>query len=85
MAIDTSFFRSESAQRVIAESEAKGLAKGRAEDLFLLIESRRITLDDASRTRISESRDPELLREWFRRALTATTAEEIFGEEPLDG
>ncbi|MFD5102682.1 hypothetical protein [Streptomyces albidochromogenes] len=56
MAVDLSFFRSETAQRLRGE----GRAEGRAEDILLLLT------------------DLDTLSVWFDRAITATSAEEVF-------
>lgn len=79
MAVDLSFFRSETSEKLRDE----GRAEGRVEDLLLLLKTRGL-LDDAIRSRVTACGDPDLLRAWFRRALTAGTAEQIFtgGDEP---
>ncbi|WP_335984138.1 hypothetical protein [Streptomyces sp. CA2R106] len=77
MAIDTSFFRSASSQKLRAEGITRGL--------FILVESRGITLTDEQHAKAAACEDPAVVDVWFRRALTATTAEEIFTEQPSDG
>ncbi|MDT0378003.1 hypothetical protein RM572_04335 [Streptomyces sp. DSM 42041] len=71
MAVDLSFFRSETSQRLRAE--------GRAEDIVLLLEEREVHIPDEARHRITTCHDPSVLKTWFRRAITATTADEVFG------
>jgi hypothetical protein len=79
MAVDLSFFRSETSQQLRAE----GRVEGRVEDLLLVIRTREIDLSDDLRARITGCTDLELLREWFGRALTAARAEDIFApDEP---
>jgi len=77
MAVDLSFFRSETSQRLRAE----GRAEGRAQDILLLLTARDITLTDEARRRITACQDLDLLGTWFRRAITAATADEVFAED----
>jgi hypothetical protein len=91
MAIPTSYFRSETSQRLRAEGRAVGLvegrvegrtegrAEGRAEDILLAFEVRGIAVSDAVRERITGCADPEILREWLARAITAERSEDVFG------
>ncbi|MFD8803734.1 hypothetical protein [Streptomyces atroolivaceus] len=43
---------------------------------------RGIEISDGTREKVTACTDPELLSQWLIRAIHATTAEEIFGEEP---
>jgi hypothetical protein len=85
MAVDLSFFRSETSQRLRAESRAEGLAVGlavgRAEALLLVLQTRGLELTDAVRERITGCSDLEVLRGWLGRAVSADRVEEIFGDE----
>jgi hypothetical protein len=72
MAVDLSFFRSETSQRLRAES--------RAEDILLILDARGIDVPDAARERIATCTDLDTLRTWVTRAATADTAEDLFAE-----
>lgn len=61
---------------------AKGEVIGQAKSLLLLLESRAIAISAAMRERVLSTRDESLLTRWFRRAVSMTTAEEVF--EPLE-
>ncbi|NLU66612.1 hypothetical protein HCC30_04925 [Streptomyces sp. HNM0574] len=50
-------------------------------NLLAVLEARQIPLPDAERKRITSCRDSAALDRWFRRALTATTLDEVFAEE----
>ncbi|MFI6520097.1 hypothetical protein ACIBF1_31390 [Spirillospora sp. NPDC050679] len=56
----------------------QGKAEGQAELLIDALELRGLTITDGVRRRITDCGDPELLREWHRRAMTATGIDEIF-------
>ncbi|MGW3723749.1 hypothetical protein [Streptomyces sp. NPDC000851] len=74
MAVDLSFFRSETSQRLRAE----GRAEGRAEDILLILEARGIDVPEATRERIITCTDLDTLRTWLTRAVTVGTAEDLF-------
>ncbi|KKD02642.1 hypothetical protein [Streptomyces sp. WM6386] len=76
MAVDLSFFRSETSQRLRAE----GRAEGRAEDILLFLEARGIDVSDSARDRITTCTDLNTLRTWVTRAATADAAEDLFVE-----
>ncbi|MEU1485290.1 hypothetical protein [Streptomyces sp. NPDC005752] len=76
MAIDLSFFRSESSQRLRAE----GKAEGKAEAVVQVLEQRGIAVADGVRARIDACTDTDTLARWLARALTAETAEELFAD-----
>ncbi|GAA1521597.1 hypothetical protein GCM10009730_31600 [Streptomyces albidochromogenes] len=77
MAVDLSFFRSETAQRLRGE----GRAEGRAEDIVLLLTKRGIEVPEEARDRITDCTDLDTLSVWFDRAITATSAQELFSED----
>ncbi|WP_028812378.1 hypothetical protein [Streptomyces flavidovirens] len=77
MAVDLSFFRSQTAERLRGE----GRAEGRAEDILKLLSKRGVAVPDDTRDRITACTDPDTLSVWFDRAITATSAEELFTEE----
>ncbi|WP_406146618.1 hypothetical protein [Streptomyces sp. NBC_01012] len=70
MAIDLSFFRSESSQRLRAE--------GKADAVVQVLEERGITVTAEARQRIHACTDTETLSRWLTRALAATTAQDLF-------
>ncbi|MFC8590183.1 hypothetical protein [Streptomyces atroolivaceus] len=70
------------ASEIRAEGRVQGRAQGRAEDILLVLSGRGIRTTNAVSRRITACLDAELLRQWLIRAIHATTAEEIFGEEP---
>jgi hypothetical protein len=68
-----------------AQGRALGIAQSRAEDVLLVLDVRGICTTSAVRNRITACLDSELLRQWLRRAVLATTAEEIFGDDEPAG
>ncbi|MBT2677082.1 hypothetical protein J7E95_41140 [Streptomyces sp. ISL-14] len=77
VAVDLSFYKSYIAEEIRDE----GRIEGRAEDILDALEVRGIHVPEAVRERITGCDDPDALRRWHRRAVTAPTAEEIFGDE----
>ncbi|MFJ3925652.1 hypothetical protein [Streptomyces sp. NPDC090022] len=65
-----------------AEGQAAGLAQGKAEDILRLLDRRGIAVSLDIRVRVSACTDIDVLDHWFDRAITATTADELFGDEP---
>lgn len=82
VAVDLSFCTSPLSEEIRDEGRAQGLAHGRAEDVLLVLGVRGIEISDGTREKVTACTDPELLSQWLVRAIRATTAEEIFGEEP---
>jgi hypothetical protein len=64
----------------IAEGEARGKAEGKAEDVLKLLDARGLDLTDDQRQQVSSSTDPAQLDRWFDRAITASTAAEVFAD-----
>lgn len=64
----------------LAQGLAHGLIQGLAESLLLILRVRGIALPDEMRAKIDTCKDPHLLKQWIRRAVTATTAEEVVAE-----
>jgi len=63
-----------------SEGYADGLLHGREETaIVMLLTARGVPLTDAQRRRISSCDDVDRLSLWFSRAVTAATAEEVFG------
>lgn len=64
-----------------AEGYADGLLRSREETaIVMLLTARGVPLTDAQRKRISSCDDADRLSLWFSRAVTAATAEEVFGK-----
>ncbi|GAA3492809.1 hypothetical protein GCM10018987_68920 [Streptomyces cremeus] len=84
MAADLSFFRSETAQKLRAEGRTEGRTEGRAKDVLLLLSRRDIEVTDALRERVMACTDFDVLEGLFVRAITATSAEELFDEAAPD-
>ncbi|MET7292269.1 hypothetical protein ABZS79_09000 [Streptomyces griseoloalbus] len=74
MAVDLSFFQSETAQKLRAEGRAQGQARG----LLILLGHRGVEVSEEDRERIVGCGDPEVLELWFERALTTTSMAEVF-------
>ena len=66
--------------KAVAESRAKGQARGKAEFLLKAIELRNIDLDEAQRERVRECADEQVLETWLKRVFEATTADQIFAD-----
>ncbi|MEF9904675.1 hypothetical protein [Streptomyces sp. P9-A2] len=77
VAVDLSFYKS----YISEEIRDEGRAEGRAEDILLVLEQRGLDVSDDVRGRITDCTDPDLLRLWLMRAVTAPKAEEIFGDQ----
>ncbi|MEU6888830.1 hypothetical protein ABZ918_27170 [Streptomyces viridosporus] len=77
VAVDLSFYKS----YISEEIRDEGRAQGRAEDVLLVLEQRGLDVSDDVRRRVTDCTDPELLRRWLTRAVTAPKAEEIFEDE----
>lgn len=60
------------------EGEAHGEAKGLAEGILKVLASKQLVASDAERERITASEDLEQLSNWFDRALTATSVNDLF-------
>lgn len=56
----------------------RGAAEAKAEDTLKVIDARRIKVTDLQREQVTSSTDLTQLDEWFDRALTADTANDIF-------
>ncbi|MGC9477967.1 hypothetical protein ACP4I1_27915 [Streptomyces sp. WG4] len=73
MAADLSFFQSETAQSLRAE--------GRAGALLLLLDRRGVEVSEEERARIAGCGDMGVLDVWLTRAITASSAAEVFESE----
>ena len=56
----------------------RNVAQGRAESLLVVLDARGISVSEADRGRIMSSTDLKLFDAWLRRAVTATTIEDLF-------
>ena len=77
MAVDLSFYKS----YISEEIRDEGHAQGRAEDILVVLEQRGLDVSEDARRRITDCTDPDALRHWLVRAVTAPKAEEIFEDE----
>ncbi|WP_069173101.1 hypothetical protein [Streptomyces griseus] len=64
-----------------AQACLEGRAQARAESILFILGARGVDVPDATREKVTTCGDPELMRQWLRRAVLATTAEEIFGDD----
>jgi len=71
-------YQSDFARKYIAEGEAAGEARGRAEALFAVCTARGLKLSRAQRARVRECTDTATLDRWIRRAVGAEDAAAIF-------
>lgn len=60
---------------------AEGLAEGVRTMLLLLLDHHRIVLRPEHRTRLERCSSSDQMRRWFERAVVATNAAGIFGED----
>ncbi|WP_411977719.1 hypothetical protein [Streptomyces phaeochromogenes] len=72
--MDLSFYKSP----LFEEVRDEGRAQRAAEDVLAVLAERGIDVPEDARERISGCGDPEVLRRWLRRAVTAPAAEDIF-------
>ncbi|GIH71289.1 hypothetical protein [Sphaerimonospora thailandensis] len=64
------------------EGLQEGLVKGEARTVLTVLQVRGIPVSEADRTRIKTCTDLDLLDEWARRAVTATSTADLFRDEP---
>ncbi|WP_189320854.1 hypothetical protein [Streptomyces flaveus] len=83
VAVDLSFYKSYISEEIRDEGRVQGRVQGRAEDILLVLAARGLDVPDEIRERIIGCDDPDLLRLWLTRAVTAPSAEEIFMEEDV--
>jgi hypothetical protein len=60
------------------EARAEGRVDGRVEDLLDVLDARGFALAPPLRQRVTACTDLGMLAQWLRRAVTATSAEEVF-------
>lgn len=78
VAADLSFYKSYISEELRDEGREEGRAQRGAEDVLLVLEQRGLDVPDPVRLRITECADPETLRHWLARAVTAPSAEAVF-------
>ncbi|MFE0347279.1 RpnC/YadD family protein [Streptomyces griseoluteus] len=81
VAVDLSFYKSYISEEIRDEGRAEGAVRRAAEDVLDILEVRGIDIPEAVRERITGCGDPEILRHWHRRAVTAPTAEDVLTDE----
>ncbi|MGW4162811.1 hypothetical protein [Streptomyces sp. NPDC004788] len=64
-----------------AEGKAEGLAQGSVDAILIILEQRGLDVPDDVRERVTGCDDPEVLRRWVARAVTVSSAEEIFEDK----
>jgi hypothetical protein len=64
----------------IAEGEARGEARGEAKALLRLLDARGLDLTQEQREQVTSCTDAAQLDRWFDRAITASTAAEVFAD-----
>ncbi|GHA63768.1 hypothetical protein ACIQRS_09040 [Streptomyces termitum] len=80
VATDLSFYKSYLSEELRAEGRTEGLAQGGIDAILLVLEQRGLDVSDEVRDRVTACDDPDVLRGWLARAVTAATAEEIFAD-----
>jgi hypothetical protein len=80
VAVDLSPYKS----YIFEEFRDEGRAQRGAEDILLVLEARGFDVSDEVRERVTGCDDPDLLREWLTRAVTASSAEAIFAGDRED-
>ncbi|MGW4199832.1 hypothetical protein [Streptomyces sp. NPDC004726] len=76
--MDLSFYKSLISEEIREEGLAEGRAQARAESILLVLEQRGITVSDEVREQVTNCGNPDISRTWLIRAITTTTAEDIF-------
>ncbi|NBM15268.1 hypothetical protein GUY61_06225 [Streptomyces sp. GC420] len=80
VAVDLSFYKSPISEELRAEGRAEGETRRAAQDVLDVLEARGLDVPDEAREQITGCGDPEILRRWLLRAVTASSAEDIFTE-----
>ncbi|MQY16734.1 hypothetical protein SRB5_69360 [Streptomyces sp. RB5] len=80
MTMDISQYQGTLAQRLRAEGEAQGKAEGGIDAVLFVLERRGIALADEQRAHVVACTDSDTIRTWLDRALTASTADEVFAQ-----
>ncbi|WP_432147537.1 hypothetical protein [Streptomyces sp. bgisy029] len=64
-----------------AEGRVEGRVEGRGEDILRILAVRGVEVPDEVRQRITGCKDLDVLDVWFERAITASTADAVLGED----
>jgi|GEM_PF-4155333 2-hydroxychromene-2-carboxylate isomerase len=70
-------YRSELFQRMVAQGKAEGRAEGFAEAVLEVLRGRHIPVDESDKARLATVTDHAALLGMLRRALTATSFDEV--------
>ncbi|GAA3823875.1 hypothetical protein FNH04_13355 [Streptomyces phyllanthi] len=81
VAVDLSFYKSPLSEEIRDEGRVEGETRRAAEDVLAVLAERGIDVSEEACERINGCGDPEMLRRWLRRAVTAPTAEDVFMDE----
>jgi hypothetical protein len=73
-------FQSEFARKYVSLGRAEGKAEGKAQAVLVVLEARGLAVSTEQRERILTCADIPTLEGWIRRAATAASAEELFGQ-----
>jgi hypothetical protein len=80
-------YQSEFARKYVAQGREEGRQEGRHEAeraaILKVLDVRGLKVDAASRERILACSEPEQLEVWLRKAVTAESLQELFGDEPV--
>jgi hypothetical protein len=76
--METKEYKSDFWDRVEARAEARGEARGEAKAVVKVLEARAIGLTSEQRDRVLSCADIDQLDRWIDRAVTATSAEDVF-------
>jgi hypothetical protein len=76
----TSDYEKTFVERIHDQGIAEGEAKGKAEAVLKLLDARGLALSHEKRQRVTSCTDPAQLDLWFDRAITATTAADVFAD-----
>jgi hypothetical protein len=79
MSTGTWEWQSDYARGLVAEGRTEGRTEGEARALLAVLDARGVDVSDAARERITACTDLEQLDAWVRRAVTATSVDELFG------
>lgn len=69
------------ADALIAKGKLQGLSEGLAKAVLDVLAVRSLSIPTSLRRRVSSCRDEQRLRRWLERAITATSAAEVFDGE----
>lgn len=82
MTTDTGPYYSKFAKQIGVEYEARGVARGKAESLLDVLAGRGFAISAQLTDEITHCTDLTQLTEWTKRAITASSLEEIFVPHP---